>query len=283
MKDVWISTQKEHMNEKYYQPLGIVLAESIKIYNEETDQYEVKVNDLKKAVQQITGWTLYKWKKFFSVMIDTGLFIYNKDKTAVSLSAAMKGNNAIMSFDLAEFCVNHLSYETFKVYCFLLCKFQQGKFYAKIRGGNPKFEFSIKDIIEMCGYQYKTDKVKQYEQALVVLKKIGLIDYSTQEGSDLPLSVPKKNDEGQWCGSYITLNNVVEHLEVLDEIKEDVRKELTFTEEKVINEFGIEEIFLFKDGVPVAYEDYPDRKGYFVLPDKSALDGKGSRYIKENE
>ena len=72
-----------------------------------------------------------------------------------------------------KFCLEHMSDLDFKVYCVLLNMFNKHQYY----GYSENYFFSKKELLEGVGYTNNARNLHIADEALVILKKLGFIEY----------------------------------------------------------------------------------------------------------
>lgn len=221
---IYINVDEKNTENKMYQPMGLVLAQDIKTYNYSTRQWEVKKTKLKSAIANQFKMTARTAKKILDVFIESGLLEEGEAAGTVVISKAKKGStNAVMYMDTARYCADNLSYDVFKSYCILFKHYKDHRDF----GYKDFFKFSIKDLIKWNGYTYNSRNIRKFEEHLMTLRRVGLIDYPVENGTDKPYRPINKGEDGMFHTDYIKLLKVnsysdiqVQSLKVVNELLE---------------------------------------------------------------
>ena len=176
--DLLISVAEDHMKNKQYDPqLYLVSFNNGEIIKEKNESYKcIRKEDLKKAIKQILHKSYYKCNKLIEAYISFGLikeeedyYIFNVvEKPFIGLSA-----------DSVRFCLDYVPEFSFKIYCYLMYKYQLHLYVKKKYGQKENYFFSKTEIALALGYSKKQDTLLEINRALVQLDKMGLIKYST--------------------------------------------------------------------------------------------------------
>lgn len=233
---IYINVDLENTKNKHYQPMGLVIAQDMKTYNYSTEQWEIKKTKLKSAITNQFKMSAKTAKKILDAFLESGLLQEGETKGTVVMSPAKKGsNNAVMYMDTARYCADNLSYDVFKTYCIL---FKHYKDHVDF-GYKDYFQFSIKDLITWNGYGYDSDNIRKFEEQLMTLRRVGLIDYPVKEGTDIPYRPTKKDEEGKYQTDYIKLLKVNSYTDIQIQSLEETHN-LLGTKEETVRKFQID-------------------------------------------
>lgn len=181
---IWINVDEENLKNKKYQPLSLVLAQDLKIYNKETKQWEVKRTALQRAMREHFRIDARTIRKMIDVFIEVGLMKEGEMNGTIILPSAAEGShNIVMYMDTARYCAQNLNYEVFKTYCILFKHYREHVDFHHVNFYN----FNYRDLLKECGYSYHSTNIRKFEEHLMTLRRLGLIDYPTiSEDSDIP-------------------------------------------------------------------------------------------------
>lgn len=167
-KEVMISVAPEHNKEKNYNGAPSVVSALVNhMYDVETKAVAVEKALFRREMKK--RWHLTKYKidkimdayKMLELVTEDKNFYYFRPISSYFVK---------LPIETAIFCANHLSEFDFKLYCWLLNKYQW----------HPKnlYCFSFREIAREFGYNDSyAPNLNKIEEALRVLEKLGLIKY----------------------------------------------------------------------------------------------------------
>ena len=172
-QSVLVAIDKEKMQERQYEPILTAVAHTMGYVNVEKQCRIVSKSEYRAFLRDRFVLTKYK----IDTLIDTykmlGLL---EEEKGNYLFFPVKRNFISLSFSTILFFLNHLSPLNFKIYCWLLNKYDLHEAYFK---NSENYFFNIKELVEGIGYSYNNKNIRdRVKEGLVVLEKIGYIKYN---------------------------------------------------------------------------------------------------------
>lgn len=173
--NVLISVDEEHMKEKNYDPGVIVVANGIGYIDNEKRRHFTRA-ELIAQMKTVLKLTKYKCGIILDVFIDAGIISEGENKNELYLNP-IRHNFLKMLMTTAKYCLEHLSNNEFKIYCYLFNKYNMHIYYQHIEN----YFFSEKEVAEAIGYKGRNpNTVRMIKECLLTLRELGLIDYDLE-------------------------------------------------------------------------------------------------------
>jgi len=171
-KDMLLSMEKEKLENQNYNMSALAVANMLGYVNK-VDNYRVFSKN--KFIERLkTKLKLSKYK--CNVILDTfqelGCIEINGDECHLLPVV----NNCFLKIDFrtAQYCLDAMSPLTFKIYCYLLNKYNINKAYDCLEN----YFFSKAELMRMAGYQINKPNRKVITNCLSLLQELKLIDYN---------------------------------------------------------------------------------------------------------
>lgn len=172
---VLISVDEKHMQQKNYEPGVMVVAKDIGYINQDNERY-VNRSELIARMKEVLHLTKYKCSIILDVFIQSGLISQGKNKNELYLNP-IKNNFLKILMTTARYCLEHLSSNEFKIYCYLFNKYNMHIYYHHYEN----YYFSEKEVAESIGYRGRNpNTTRMIKESLLTLKELGLIDYNEE-------------------------------------------------------------------------------------------------------
>lgn len=177
-KEVMLSIHPDHLKNKHYDLTLYALGAVSGYVDTELNKRVVDKREFNAAVQTNLKLDARKRKKLMNTLIELNLIEEDSDNyywnPMNNFFVKLKVNTVI-------YCLDVLSSNAFKVYCYLLNKqnYHDGK---KIR---ENYFFSRTELVEACGYAVNNRNRVMINNILVSLEELGLISYN-HEGITRP-------------------------------------------------------------------------------------------------
>lgn len=174
-ENVLISVSDEHMKEKNYDPGVIVVANEIGYIDEEKRRHFTRA-ELIAQMKKVLKLTKYKCGIILDVFIDAGIISEDGDKNKLYLNP-IRNHFLKILMTTAKYCLEHLSTNEFKIYCYLFNKYNMHLYYRHVEN----YYFSEKEVAEAIGYKGRNPQtVRMIKESLLTLRELGLIDYNIE-------------------------------------------------------------------------------------------------------
>jgi len=169
MEDKSLYVEVNKLEDKRYQ-LDVL---SLIVYNSWVDEEIriVKKKDLRKALMAALKIDSRKTTRLINNFIDLGILEVKGYDYIVHKAQPPFLNIPIPT---VKFCLEHMGDLDFKIYCVLLNMYNKHQYY----GYEQNYFFSKKELLEGIGYANTTRNLHIVDEALIILKKLGFIDYS---------------------------------------------------------------------------------------------------------
>lgn len=161
------------MKEKNYDMQVGVLANFTGYIDAEKECRVIPKVDFLDSMKKTLKLTKYKSKIIIETFLELGILTEDKDNYYLS---PRKTSFLKLLVPTAKYCLDALSPLSFKVYCFLLNKYNINQFYKH----QTNYFFSKKEILESLGYSDSGKNYTMISEILATLSKIGLISYNTE-------------------------------------------------------------------------------------------------------
>lgn len=130
----------------------------------------IKKKDLRKVLVQSLGIDSRKTTRLLKNFIDLGIL---EVKGYDYIVHKAKPPYLKIPISTVKFCLEHMGDLDFKVYCVLLNMFNKHQYY----GYKENYFFSKKELLEGVGYTNNARNLHIADEALIILKKLGFIEY----------------------------------------------------------------------------------------------------------
>ena len=167
----------------------------------------------------------YKAKTVLEVFIVGELLLEDKEDKNILYAPNIESNFIRILKTTVRYCINNLSDLAFKVYCYLLNKYNMHIYYDH----TDNYFFSVNELLRKMGYNDRSAKShRMINETLITLKKLKLIDYNQES-----VGRPGKH------GVYHELYKVNEYSSVQKEAIVDTVKSIKQIENKDIVEDAV--------------------------------------------
>lgn len=172
--DILISVNEMHMKNKQYNP-QISLVTYIKGYITSDKELTIEKKKLRQGLKELTQLSNYKINTIINAYLQLGLMTEKDDLYVLSkVDAPFIG----LRGETVRFCLTYTSDFVFKIYIYLLNKYEINKM-GKDRGKfTENYFFAKKYIAQALGYNpTKETNILKVNEGLEILKDLGLINY----------------------------------------------------------------------------------------------------------
>ena len=154
------------------------------------EQDNTRVLSLKESRKRLRniGFTKYQINNILSCFESLDVIQINEMNVIIQ---PIKNKFVTIPVDTVRFCLFNLSADCFKMYCYLKSKYQVHEAY----GFKENYFFSRTDILKALGYYKNSANIKNVNEHLIVLRDVGLIQYSNE-------SVFRKGRKGRYTELY---------------------------------------------------------------------------------
>lgn len=173
---VLISVSKEHMSNKNYEPSVVVLANELGYVDEENQHRCISRAQLIAQMKSVLKLSKYKCGIILDVFVESGLIKQGDTKDELYLNLIQHSFLKLL-MTTARYCLEHLSNNEFKIYCYLFNKYNMHIYYQH----TENYFFSEKEVAEAIGYKGRNpNTVRMIKESLLTLRELGLIDYDLE-------------------------------------------------------------------------------------------------------
>ena len=169
-----LSVDKENMRNKNYNLYLTVIANTMGYVDKENNYRLVPKTEIKAFLRDNFKLTKYKIKTLLDTYKILGLI---DEKGSDFIFYPIKKNFVNLSFSTTLYFLDMLSDFVFKVYCWLLNKYDLHLAYFK---GKDNYFFNKKELLEGVGYANSAANRKRLDDALMLLEKLDYIHYNHQ-------------------------------------------------------------------------------------------------------
>ena len=167
---IMLDVHPEAMKEKNYNLRGVALSNFLGTVNPATNQRAIDKQEFLSQLKQMLKLTKYKCKIIVQTFID--LNIIEEDDKYYYFNP-VSSNFLKLVVPTAKYCINNLSDFCFKVYCYMLNKYNIHVAYRHLEN----YFFSYKELLNDIGYSNSTVNMNMLQQALTTLEELGFIEY----------------------------------------------------------------------------------------------------------
>jgi len=169
MEDKSLYVEVDKLNDKRYQ-LDVL---SLIVYNSWMDEdiRVIKKKDLRKILMTALKIDSRKTTRLINNFIDLGILEVKGYSYIIHKAKPPFLNIPIPT---VKFCLEHMGDLDFKVYCVLLNMYNKHQYYSY----KQNYFFSKKELLESIGYVNASNNLHIVDEALVILKKLGFIEYA---------------------------------------------------------------------------------------------------------
>ena len=171
---MYISIEKEKMKNKYYDLRAVMLANIKWEYSCYSGFYK---QDLKGSIRGWLGVSSRKADSIFETLLE--LDVIDKNDNDLYSIKDVKEPFVALSPDEVVFCIRSLSALELKIYCYFLY-FKKDEYWFITNN-----RFTIKELVEMCGYSYSNRNCNIFKDTLNHLEELRLIRYIHDSVYDL--------------------------------------------------------------------------------------------------
>lgn len=160
----------EAMKEKNYNLRGMALGNFLGTINPATNQRAIEKKEFVSQLKKMLKLTKYKCQVIVNTFIELNIIEEDEDYYYIN---PVTSNFLKLVVPTAKYCINNLSDFCFKVYCYLLNKYNIHVAYRHIEN----YFFSYKELLGDIGYSNSTVNMHTLQQALTTLEELGFINY----------------------------------------------------------------------------------------------------------
>ncbi len=167
---IMLDIHPDNMKEKNYNLRGMALSNFLGTVDLATNQRIIEKSEFIGQLKQILKLTKYKCKVIVQTFLD--LNIIEEDNKYYYINP-VSSNFLKLVVPTARYCINNLSDFCFKVYCYMLNKYNIHMAYRHYEN----YFFSFKEVLNDLGYSNYASNMNMLQQALTTLEELGFIEY----------------------------------------------------------------------------------------------------------
>lgn len=167
---IMVDIHPNNMKEKNYNLRGMALSNFLGTVDLATNQRVIEKQEFLGQLKQVLKLSKYKCKIIIQTFID--LNIIEEDNKYYYINP-VSSNFLKLVVPTAKYCINNLSDFCFKVYCYMLNKYNMHITYRHFEN----YFFSYKELLSDIGYSNSTVNMNMLQQALTTLEELGFISY----------------------------------------------------------------------------------------------------------